>query len=111
MLECIYSVKNITSFLLSLLLLQIPVPLSAFFYHMCMHMSMCWCVIQVAVPVLVAKILSYPERVNNSNIEFLRKLVVNGPDKHPGANFVQVQGQNFKKCAVLPIMSCFAAIN
>jgi len=52
---------------------------------------------QVAVPVHVAQILSYPERVTTSNIDFLRKLVINGPDKHPGANFIQKKGQDFKK--------------
>lgn len=51
---------------------------------------------QVAVPIHVAKILSYPERVTASNIDFLRKLVINGPDKHPGANFVQQKGKTFK---------------
>jgi len=51
----------------------------------------------VAVPIHVAQILSYPERVTSSNIDFLRKLVINGPDKHPGANFVQKKGQDFKK--------------
>ncbi len=54
-------------------------------------------VFQVAVPVQVAKILSYPERVTASNVDFLRKLVINGPDKHPGANFIQQKGQTFKK--------------
>lgn len=48
---------------------------------------------QVAVPVHVAKILTYPERVTASNVEFLRKLVINGPEKHPGANFIQQKGQ------------------
>ena len=52
---------------------------------------------QVAVPIHVAKILTYPERVTASNINFLRKLVMNGPDKHPGANFIQQKGQTFKK--------------
>jgi DNA-directed RNA polymerase III subunit RPC1 len=44
--------------------------------------------IQVAVPIHVAKIMSYPEIVNKINIEFIRQLVRNGPDIHPGANFV-----------------------
>jgi DNA-directed RNA polymerase III subunit RPC1 len=41
---------------------------------------------EVAIPVHVAKILTYPERVTRYNIEKARKLVLNGVDKHPGAN-------------------------
>ncbi|KAL1915660.1 uncharacterized protein VTP21DRAFT_6419 [Calcarisporiella thermophila] len=51
---------------------------------------------QVAVPDRVAKILTYPERVFEHNIERLRKYVRNGPDVHPGANYVQ-SGNGFKK--------------
>ncbi|KAH8820997.1 hypothetical protein F5884DRAFT_840392 [Xylogone sp. PMI_703] len=40
---------------------------------------------QVAVPILVAKNLTYPERVQRHNIEKLRKCVLNGPNVHPGA--------------------------
>jgi DNA-directed RNA polymerase III subunit RPC1 len=43
---------------------------------------------QVAVPILVAKILTYPERVFTANIDRLRRAVVTGPKNHPGANFV-----------------------
>lgn len=42
---------------------------------------------QVGVPVLVAKILTFPTVVNPSNIELMRKLVSNGADVHPGATF------------------------
>ena len=52
---------------------------------------------QVAVPVHVAKILSYPDRVTMANIQLMRRLVVNGPDIHPGANFIQQREQTFKK--------------
>ncbi|KAF3423619.1 hypothetical protein E2986_12478 [Frieseomelitta varia] len=52
---------------------------------------------QVGVPIHVAKILTYPEKVNPSNIELMRKLVRNGPDIHPGANFVQQGKTQFKK--------------
>ena len=52
---------------------------------------------QVAVPVHVAKILSYPERVTVANLELMKRLVMNGPDAHPGANFVQQRAQSFKK--------------
>ncbi|PRP89125.1 polymerase (RNA) III (DNA directed) polypeptide A [Planoprotostelium fungivorum] len=49
---------------------------------------------EVAVPELVAKILTYPEKVNKCNIEHLRKLIINGPDQHPGANYVDKNDGN-----------------
>ncbi|CAH2094858.1 unnamed protein product [Euphydryas editha] len=52
---------------------------------------------EVGVPVHVAKILTYPERVFPANIQWLRKLVCNGPDMHPGANYVQQRGVSHKK--------------
>ncbi len=47
---------------------------------------------QVAVPVYVAKTLTYPEVATKLNLEKLRQLVINGPDQHPGANYVQTGG-------------------
>jgi DNA-directed RNA polymerase III subunit RPC1 len=41
---------------------------------------------EVAVPERVAKNMTYPEKVTRYNIEKLKKLVKNGPLKHPGAN-------------------------
>jgi len=52
---------------------------------------------QVGIPILVAKILTYPERVTKSNIKLMRKLVMNGCDKHPGANFIQQRHNSMKK--------------
>ncbi|CAD7087568.1 unnamed protein product [Hermetia illucens] len=52
---------------------------------------------QVGVPERVAKILTYPERVNNANIQRLKQLVKNGTNKHPGANYVQQRGSTLKK--------------
>ena len=43
---------------------------------------------EVGVPYEVAKRLTVPERVTPWNIEFLKELVKNGPDKYPGANYV-----------------------
>ncbi|ONM16384.1 DNA-directed RNA polymerase III subunit 1 [Zea mays] len=43
---------------------------------------------EVAIPVLMARVLTYPERVSNYNIEKLRQCIRNGPFKYPGANFV-----------------------
>ncbi|CAF1214927.1 unnamed protein product [Adineta steineri] len=52
---------------------------------------------EVAVPIHVAKIMSYPEIVNKTNIEFIRQLVRNGPDIHPGANFILNPKNDHKK--------------
>ncbi|KAJ3108015.1 hypothetical protein HDU97_002595 [Phlyctochytrium planicorne] len=46
---------------------------------------------QVAVPERVAKVLTYPERVTQYNVERLRKNVINGTEKHPGATYIQYQ--------------------
>lgn len=52
---------------------------------------------QVGVPMHIAKILTFPERVIQANIHIMKKLIVNGPDKWPGANYVQQKGSAFKK--------------
>lgn len=44
---------------------------------------------EVGVPEYIAKILTFPERVNRANIELMRQLVRNGSDTHPGANFIR----------------------
>ncbi|HIQ03328.1 MAG TPA: DNA-directed RNA polymerase subunit A', partial [Desulfurococcales archaeon] len=43
---------------------------------------------EVGVPIDVAKILTVPERVTPWNINELRKYVINGPYKWPGANYI-----------------------
>ncbi|PNY27993.1 DNA-directed RNA polymerase subunit [Tolypocladium capitatum] len=52
---------------------------------------------QVAVPILVAKNLTYPERVNRQNIDKLRQCVKNGCDIWPGAQAVlkKEEGSHF----------------
>lgn len=57
---------------------------------------------KVAVPVHVAKVLTYPERVNKANIKLMRKLVKNGCDTHPGANFIQQRDNNMKRFILIP---------
>lgn len=52
---------------------------------------------QVGVPERVAKILTYPEKVNPANLQRMKQLVRNGTEKHPGANYVQQKGFSFKK--------------
>ncbi|KAI1372952.1 beta and beta-prime subunits of DNA dependent RNA-polymerase [Hypoxylon crocopeplum] len=53
---------------------------------------------QVAVPELVAKNLSYPERVHRANIDKLKQCVLNGPGVWPGALAIIKQDgdQSFK---------------
>ena len=43
---------------------------------------------EVGVPEKIAKELTVPIKVTSYNKEFLKKLILNGSDKHPGANYV-----------------------
>ena len=43
-------------------------------------------------------------QVTRANIDLMRRLVVNGPERHPGANFIQQKGQAFKKWATEQIV-------
>ncbi|KAF0989788.1 hypothetical protein HZS_3789, partial [Henneguya salminicola] len=52
---------------------------------------------QVVVPLCMALILTFPEQVNRYNIEILRKAILNGPDVHPGANFLISLNQSNRK--------------
>ena len=66
--------------------------MSHFFYSDLMHqtkLSFPSPIEQVGVPIHVAKILTYPEKVHKQNIDLMRKLVINGADVHPGANFIE----------------------
>ena len=49
------------------------------------------------MPIHVAKVMTYPDRVTKANIELMRKLIINGCDVHPGANFIQQQNTQFKR--------------
>jgi DNA-directed RNA polymerase II subunit RPB1 len=40
---------------------------------------------ELGVPLKIAKNLTYPEKVYKNNINKLKKLILNGPDKYPGA--------------------------
>ena len=46
---------------------------------------------EVAVPELVAKILTYPERVTPHNLAKMKKIVANGNEVWPGATFIKFQ--------------------
>jgi len=43
---------------------------------------------EVGVPIEIAKILTIPTNVNDWNIEEMKQMVLNGPFKHPGANYI-----------------------
>ncbi|UCE10531.1 MAG: DNA-directed RNA polymerase subunit A' [Candidatus Thorarchaeota archaeon] len=43
---------------------------------------------EVGVPEQIAKILSIPQRVTEWNIEEMKELVIRGPDRHPGSNYL-----------------------
>ncbi len=43
---------------------------------------------EVGVPEEIAKILTIPQRVTEWNIEEMKELVIRGPDRHPGANYL-----------------------
>ncbi|MEA2037138.1 MAG: DNA-directed RNA polymerase subunit A' [Nanoarchaeota archaeon] len=43
---------------------------------------------EVGVPMMIAMKLTVPERVNEWNMEYLKKFIKNGPGKYPGSNYV-----------------------
>ncbi|XP_045469038.1 DNA-directed RNA polymerase I subunit RPA1 [Harmonia axyridis] len=47
---------------------------------------------EIGIPDTFAKHLTYPTPVTSHNIESLRKMVINGPNVHPGATMVEFQG-------------------
>ena len=49
---------------------------------------------QLGVPELIAMNLTVPEYVTRSNIETMRQLVRNGPNKWPGAKFIIRRNDN-----------------
>ncbi|RNF24640.1 DNA-directed RNA polymerase III subunit RPC1 [Trypanosoma conorhini] len=52
---------------------------------------------ELAVPLRVARVLTYPQRVFRSNLELMRRLVRNGPNVHPGATTVYLAQEGSKK--------------
>jgi DNA-directed RNA polymerase I subunit RPA1 len=47
---------------------------------------------EVGVPLFMAKKLTYPEPVNEYNVDKLRTRIENGPFVYPGANFIEENG-------------------
>ncbi|RSH83323.1 uncharacterized protein EHS24_007001 [Apiotrichum porosum] len=58
---------------------------------------------EVAVPEKIAVKLSYPERVNDYNMEAMRKAVVNGARLHPGANIIETGRGPYPRRSLQPI--------
>ncbi|CAK9439903.1 uncharacterized protein LODBEIA_P40030 [Lodderomyces beijingensis] len=52
---------------------------------------------EVAVPDRVAKVLTYPEKCTRYNRKKLQQLIINGPDHHPGANYLQKKTEPGKR--------------
>lgn len=58
---------------------------------------------QLGVPIMIAKNLTFPEVVTPENIENLTKLVRNGRNVYPGANFVFPASNLIPGQRILPI--------
>ncbi len=43
---------------------------------------------EIGVPLEIAKELTVPAKVNKGNIDEIKRFVLNGPDVHPGANYI-----------------------
>ncbi|EPY20321.1 DNA-directed RNA polymerase III subunit RPC1 [Strigomonas culicis] len=52
---------------------------------------------ELAVPLHVARLLTYPQRVFRHNLEYLRRLVRNGPHVHPGAVMVYLAKERSRR--------------
>ncbi|KDE04774.1 hypothetical protein MVLG_04828 [Microbotryum lychnidis-dioicae p1A1 Lamole] len=46
---------------------------------------------EIGVPPVFARKLTLPEPVTDHNVQLLRQMVINGPHKHPGAAFIQME--------------------
>lgn len=52
---------------------------------------------EVAVPDRVAKVLTFPEKVTRYNKRKLQQLIINGPQVHPGANYVLKKNEEARR--------------
>jgi len=52
---------------------------------------------EIGIPEIFAKKLTYPELVTPHNVHELRQLILNGPDVHPGANFVELEDGTIRR--------------
>lgn len=51
---------------------------------------------ELGVPIKIAMNLTFPEVVNEFNIEEMKQLVLNGQDKYPGAKYIRKSDSNFR---------------
>jgi len=56
----------------------------------------CISINEVGVPLEIAKELTVPIKINKNNIDAMKKLIMSGPDNHPGANYV-IRSDGIKK--------------
>ncbi|CCD23823.1 DNA-directed RNA polymerase III core subunit RPO31 NDAI_0C01620 [Naumovozyma dairenensis CBS 421] len=52
---------------------------------------------EVAVPDRVAKVLTFPEKVTRYNRQKLQQLIINGPNVHPGANYLLKNNEDARR--------------
>lgn len=64
---------------------------------------------EVGVPIRIAMNITFPEIVNDFNIEEMRKLVINGPDQWPGAKYVRKADSGATKTLKYPDREKIAA--
>jgi hypothetical protein len=87
---------------------NVHIRISFYFFNACFYDCMCinfslilsdpnLRVDQVRVPVLVAKVITFPEKVSRYNIDKMRKMVLNGPE-NSGANTIRSAGGNVSVC-------------
>lgn len=61
---------------------------------------------QLGVPIKVAMNLTFPEIVNQLNIDKVRNLILNGPDNWPGAKYIHKAGKAGKDGIIINIKYC-----
>ena len=57
--------------------------------------------LEIGVPLVFAKRLTFPEPVTEYNVDILRQAVINGPDQHPGASHVEMEDGTLSSLEVL----------
>ena len=57
----------------------------------------------IGIPAFMARTLTFPESVSDVNLERLKECVINGSQKHPGANYIEDKDGNKKYLDSMPI--------
>ena len=57
----------------------------------------------IGIPAFMAKTLTFPESVSEVNLERLKAYVINGAQKHPGANYIEDKDGHKKYLESMPI--------